>query len=238
MPSPFDFADVVTSTTHKSLRGPRGSLIFYRKGVRTKGTDGRPDEMYDFEAKVNEAVFPGLQGGPHNHTIGALAVALKQAQTPEFVQYQAQVLLNAKALENKFKELGYTLVSNGTDNHLITVDVRASRGVSGAKAERICEMVNIVLNKNTVPGDKSAMNPSGLRVGTPAMTSRGLLEDDFTRVGEFLGEAVNIACEVQKQSGPKLVDFKTVIAQNPPASLNKLKAEVKEFATKFDTIAF
>lgn len=234
--SPFDYADIVTTTTHKTLRGPRGAMIFYRKGQKGVDKKGNPI-MYDYEEKLNAAVFPGLQGGPHNHTITALATALKQAQGPEFRAYQEQVMKNAQAFAGSLTSQGFDLVSGGTDNHLLLVNLR-SKGVNGSKAETICEQASIVLNKNTVPGDKSAMNPSGLRVGTPAMTSRGLLEDDFTRVGEFLGEAVNIACEVQKQSGPKLVDFKKVIAQNPPASLNKLKAEVEEFATKFDTIAF
>merc|ERR1739845_270807 len=127
--------------------------------------------------------------------------------------------------------------SGGTDNHLLLVNLR-SKGVNGSKAEVVCERASIVLNKNTVPGDKSAMNPSGLRVGTPAMTTRGLDEQDFVRVGEFLGEAVNIASEVQKQSGPKLVDFKKILNESPPASLLKLKTEVEGFASKFDTVAF
>merc|ERR1719367_2625805 len=127
-------------------------------------------------------------------------------QSPEFRVYQEQVMKNAKALGEALQGCNFDLVSGGTDNHLLLIDLR-SKGVNGSKAEVVCEQASIVLNKNTIPGDKSAMNPNGLRVGTPAMTSRGLMEEDFVRVGEFIGEAVDVAVDVQKQSGPKLVDF-------------------------------
>merc|ERR1712187_1081247 len=224
VPTPFEFADIVTTTTHKSLRGPRGAMIFYRKGVR--GTDKKGNNiMYDLEDKINAAVFPGLQGGPHNQSITALAVALKMGQAPEFKQYQEQVMKNAKAFGESLQGAGFDLVSGGTDNHLLLIDLR-SKGVNGSKGEALCEQVSIVLNKNTIPGDKSAMNPNGLRVGTPAMTSRGLVEEDFARVGEFLGEAVDIAADIQKQCGPKMVEFRKVLKESPPGSLLKLKAEV------------
>jgi glycine hydroxymethyltransferase len=234
VPTPFEFADVVTTTTHKSLRGPRGAMIFYRRGQ--KGTDkaGKPI-MWDLEEKINSAVFPGLQGGPHNHTITALAVALKQASTPEFEAYQQQVLKNAKALGETLAGNGLDLVSGGTDNHLLLVDLR-SKGVNGNKTELVCERASIVLNKNTVPGDKSAMNPSGLRVGAPAMTSRGLVEEDFVKVGEFITEAVKVTAEIQKASGPKLTDFKKVLNESPPASLLKLKSEVEDFSSRFEMV--
>merc|ERR1711953_1214153 len=234
--APFEYADIVTTTTHKSLRGPRGSMIFYRKGQRGTDKKGNPI-MYDIEEKINQTVFPGLQGGPHNHTITALAVALKQANSPEFKLYQEQVMKNATALGESLASAGFDLVSGGTDNHLLLVDLR-SKGVNGSKAEWVCEQSSLVLNKNTVPGDKSALNPNGLRVGTPAMTSRGLMEDDFVKIGQFIGEAVDIAGEVQKQSGPKLVEFKKVLAQNPPGRLLKLKSDVEGFASRFETIGF
>jgi len=236
VPSPFEYADVVTTTTHKSLRGPRGAMIFFRKGQRGADKKGNPI-MFDLESKINAAVFPGLQGGPHNHTITALAVALKKAQAPEFRQYQEQVMKNSAAMGESLTARGLTLVSGGTDNHLNLIDLR-SKGVNGNKSELVCEAASIVLNKNTIPGDKSAMNPNGLRVGAPAMTSRGLLEDDFRQVGEFIADAVEIAAEIQKQSGKKLVDFKRVLHESPPSSLLKLKADVEKFATSFDTIAF
>jgi len=237
VPSPFEYADVITTTTHKSLRGPRGAMIFFRKGQ--KGTDKKGNAiMYDLEDRINAAVFPGLQGGPHNHTITALAVALKQAQAPEYKEYQQQVMKNAKALSRSLISNGFDIVSGGTDNHLLLVDLR-SKGVSGAKGDTICEYVSLVLNKNTIPSDKSAMNPNGLRVGTPAMTSRGLMEDDFVKVGDFLGRAMQVAKEVQELAGSKkLVDFKNVLANKPPASAASLKADVEAFASTFDTIGY
>merc|ERR1719310_1824969 len=132
----------------------------------------------------------------------------------EFHLYQEQVMKNSQALAGALTKHNFDLVSGGTDNHLVLIDLR-SKGVNGSKGETLCEQVSIVLNKNTIPGDKSAMNPNGLRVGTPAMTSRGLVEADFERVGEFLGDAVDIAAEVQKQSGPKLAEFKRNLAETP-----------------------
>jgi len=236
LPSPFEFADIVTTTTHKSLRGPRGAMIFFRRGQRSTDKKGNPI-MFNLEERINAAVFPGLQGGPHNQSITALAVALKQGMSPEFKQYQEQVMKNAKALGESLQGRSFDLVSGGTDNHLLLIDLR-SKGVNGSKAETVCEQASIVLNKNTIPGDKSAMNPNGLRVGTPAMTSRGLVEEDFVRVGEFIGEAVDVAVEVQKQSGPKLVEFKRVLKESPPGRMLELKAEVENFASRFATVGF
>merc|ERR1740121_2577671 len=156
---------------------------------------------------------------------------------PEFKDYQEQVMKNAKALGESLQGNSFDLVSGGTDNHLLLIDLR-SKGVNGNKAEIACEQASIVLNKNTIPGDKSAMNPNGLRVGAPAMTSRGLVEEDFTRIGEFIGAAVDCAVEVQQLSGPKLVDYKRVINESPPASLQNLKKEVESFASRFPTIGF
>ena len=177
VPSPFPHSDVVTTTTHKSLRGPRGAMIFYRKGAKAGPKGG----VYDLEGRINFAVFPGLQGGPHNHTISALATALKQAASPEFKAYQAQVLANAAAFAAALQKGGFTLVSGGTDNHLVLVDLRP-QGMDGARVERVCELAGLSLNKNTVPGDKSALIPSGIRMGAPALSSRGLDEKDFAAV--------------------------------------------------------
>lgn len=202
IPSPFPHSDVVVTTTHKSLRGPRGAMIFFRKGVRRTDKKGK-EEMYDLEGPINSSVFPGHQGGPHNHTISALAVALHQAQTKEFKEYQRTVLLNAKALANRLGNskqkggLGYTVVSGGTDNHLVLIDLK-DKGIDGARVERVLELVGVASNKNTVPGDKSAMKPGGLRMGSPAMTTRGFQPDDFTRVAEIVDRAVNIALRLDK----------------------------------------
>ena len=182
IPSPFPHSDVVTTTTHKSLRGPRGAMIFFRRGARPPKTPGGPPGApYDYEARINFAVFPGLQGGPHNHTITALATALHQAAMPDFKAYQRQVLANASAFARALQGAGFTLVSGGTDNHLVLVDLRA-QGLDGARVERVCELVGLSVNKNTVPGDKSALIPSGIRMGTPALTSRGMDEGDFAQV--------------------------------------------------------
>ncbi|CAJ1401184.1 unnamed protein product [Effrenium voratum] len=234
IPSPFEYADIVTTTTHKSLRGPRGAMIFFRKGQRGVDKKGNPI-LYDLEERINAAVFPGLQGGPHNQSITALAVALKQAMAPEFKTYTEQVMKNAKALGESLQRCKFDLVSGGTDNHLLLLDLR-SKGVNGSKAEAVCELASIVLNKNTIPGDKSAMTPNGLRVGTPAMTSRGLVEADFAQIGEFIGAAVDIAAEVQKQSGPKLVEFRKLLTESPPGRLLELKSEVEAFAGAFPTV--
>lgn len=176
IPSPFEYSDIVTTTTHKSLRGPRGAMIFYRKGVRSINKKGE-EVMYDLESKVNFAVFPGHQGGPHNHTIAALATALLQASSPEFKAYQKQVLSNSKHFAGALIKKGYSLVGGGTDNHLVLVNLKksaasAGKGVDGAKVERVMELANLAANKNTVPGDVSALAPGGIRMGTPALTTR------------------------------------------------------------------
>lgn len=198
IPSPFPHSDVVTTTTHKSLRGPRGAMIFFRKGVRRVDKKGN-QEMYDLEGPINASVFPGHQGGPHNHTITALAVALRQAQSLEFKEYQKTVLLNAKALAERLASLGYTIVGGGTDNHLVLIDLK-NKAIDGARVERVLELVGVASNKNTVPGDKSAMKPGGLRMGSPAMTTRGLLPDDFTRVAEIVHRAVTITQDLDKRA--------------------------------------
>ena len=204
IPSPFPHSDIVTTTTHKSLRGPRGAMIFFRKGVRSETKQGEK-VMYDLESQINASVFPGHQGGPHNHTITALAVALHQAQTRTFQEYQKTVLANAKALAERLGNstytggLGYQIVSGGTDNHLVLVDLK-SKSIDGARVERILELCGVASNKNTVPGDKSALKPGGLRMGTPAMTTRGFTPSDFTRVAEIVDRAVSIALKVDKKA--------------------------------------
>ncbi|XP_021239410.1 uncharacterized protein LOC110391791 [Numida meleagris] len=142
----------------------RSGLIFYRKGVRSVDKRTGQETLYDLEDRINFAVFPSLQGGPHNHAIAAVAVALKQANSPEFRQYCQQVLSNAKAMAQALLQRGYTLVSGGTDNHLVLVDLRP-KGIDGARAERVLELVSITANKNTCPGDRSALTPGGLRLG-------------------------------------------------------------------------
>merc|ERR1712087_445812 len=236
--SPFDYSDVVTTTTHKSLRGPRGAMIFYRKGVRKHDKKGNPI-MYNIADKIDFSVFPGHQGGPHNHTISALANALKMAKTPEFRMYQEQVMKNCQAFANRFVENGYALVSGGTDNHLILVDLKP-QGVDGSRVERVMELAHIAANKNTVPGDVSALVPGGIRMGTPALTTRGFLEKDFVAVADFVDRAVKIAVAIKEQTGPKLKDSKALLEDgNPlPPDVAELRADVEEFAMQFPTIGF
>eukprot|EP00798_Chlamydomonas_sp_ICE-L_P026045 gene26045-11743_t len=221
VPGPFEHAHVVTTTTHKSLRGPRGGMIFYRK---------------QFKEAIDQAVFPGLQGGPHNHTITALSVALKQAAAPEFVTYQKQVVANCKAMSDRLVELGYTIVSGGSDNHLILVDLKPA-GVDGARAQGVLDEVSITLNKNSVPGDKSAIVPGGIRVGTPALTTRGFKEAEFVKVADFLDRSVKIAkeCAENTPAPAKLKDFKEYMAVEGRnrSDIALLKAEVEALASSF-----
>lgn len=242
--SPFDYADIITTTTHKSLRGPRGAMIFFRKGVRSTGKKG--DVLYDLERPINFSVFPGHQGGPHNHTIAALAVALKQTQSIEFKDYQKSVISNAKTMENEFRKLGYNMVSDGTDTHLLLLDLR-SKKIDGARVERVLELVNIATNKNTIPSDKSALIPSGLRLGSPAMTTRGLSNEDFKEVVGFIDESIKLTIQISASvngtrifnEGTKIKDFKEFLGngENIPGVL-EIRKRVVGFAKKFPVIGF
>ena len=234
IPSPFEYADVVTTTTHKSLRGPRGAMIFFRKGVRSTDKTGK-EIMYDLEGPINFSVFPGHQGGPHNHTITALAVALKQAAAPEFKQYQELVIKNAKALENEFKALGHKLVSDGTDSHMVLVDLRP-KSLDGARVEAVLEQINIACNKNSIPGDKSALTPCGIRIGAPAMTSRGMGEDDFKRIAGYIDQAINLCTKIQSElpkEANKLKDFKAKVASESVPEILELRKEIAGWASTY-----
>jgi len=217
--SPFEYCDVVTTTTHKTLRGPRAGLIFYKK---------------DLKSKIDFAVFPGLQGGPHNHQIAGIATQLLEVQSPEFKEYIVQVKKNAHTLAAQLLINGYTLITGGTDNHLILVDLK-NKGISGSKLELICELVDISINKNSVYGDKSALNPGGVRIGTSALTTRGFMESDFQKVGDFIDECTMLAKDIQTKSGPKLVDFKETLNTTPELKerLSSIKSRVNTFAEKF-----
>ena len=179
-PSPFLYADVVTTTTHKTLRGPRGAMIFSRKDDRDLGT------------KIDKAIFPGLQGGPHMNKIAALAVTLNEAMTPAFKTYAKNVVANTKKLADELKKRGWRIVSGGTDNHLMLVDVwMDGKGVTGKEAEQRLEKVGIIVNKNTIPGDKrSPFNPSGIRLGAAEVTTRGMKEKDMVKIAESIDKAL------------------------------------------------
>jgi glycine hydroxymethyltransferase len=173
-PSPFIYADVVTTTTHKTLRGPRGAIIFVKKDQR---------ELFK---KVDKAIFPGLQGGPHMSQIASIAVALKEADSFLFKKYAKQVIKNAQMLADELKRLGWRIISGGTDSHLVLIDTwMDGKGISGADAEKKLEKEGIIVNKNTIPGEKrGAFDPSGIRIGSPAETTRGKNEKDFRKIAE------------------------------------------------------
>ena len=175
-PNPFPHADVVTTTTHKTLRGPRSGMILSKA---------------EFAKKIDSSVFPGMQGGPLMHVVAAKAVAFREALQPGFKTYQEQVLKNAKAMANAFQKNGYRIVSGGTDNHLMLVDV-FSKGQNGQQAEDALAKVDITVNKNQIPFDtQPPMRPSGIRVGTPAMTTRGMREDAMTEIADIICEALD-----------------------------------------------
>lgn len=213
--NPFEFCDIVTSTTHKTLRGPRAGVVFYKK---------------EYEEKVNFSCFPNVQGGPHQNKIGAIATTFLQASKPEFKEYIKQVKSNAQTLAETLIKLGYKVQTNGTDNHLLLMDLKPC-GINGGKIEKVLEMVNITVNKNTVKGDEKAFRPNGIRLGTPALTSRGMKENDFIQIAQFINQAINIALDIQLVHGKLLKKF-IPAAQNDPR-LYKLKENVKEFAVKF-----
>ncbi len=174
-PSPFPYADIVTTTTHKTLRGPRGAIIF----ARTK-----------YAEAVNKAVFPGLQGGPHDHVIAAMAVALAEALKPSFKKYAQQVVKNAKTLAKTLMENGLKIISNGTDTHLLLIDL-IQTGIFGKEAEKRLEEVGIYVNRNTIPYDlRLPFDPSGLRLGAPALTSRGMKEKEMKMIGEIIANII------------------------------------------------
>ncbi|MFZ0887122.1 MAG: serine hydroxymethyltransferase [Candidatus Binataceae bacterium] len=175
-PDAIPYADVVTTTTHKTLRGPRGAMILCRKEVAEQ---------------IDKAVFPGLQGGPHNHTTAAIGVALKEASAPEFKEYGRQTVRNAKALAAELIERGFQLVSGGTDNHLILIDLTGKK-VIGRKAAKALDKAGIVVNYNTVPYDpRKPFSPSGIRLGTPAVTSRGMKEAEMRQIGKWMDEVIS-----------------------------------------------
>ena len=194
-PSPFPWADVVMTTTHKTLRGPRGAIIICKK---------------ELENKIFKKVFPGLQGGPHGHTICAIGVALREAMKPSFRKYAQQIVKNARALAEALEKYDFKLISGGTDNHLVLVDL-TNKNISGKEAQDLLEIAGIVLNKNTVPYDpRPSFDPSGIRLGTPALTTRGMKEKEMKKIAFWINEVI---------SNPK--------------SVPKIKQEVKKLCKKF-----
>jgi glycine/serine hydroxymethyltransferase len=213
-------------------------MIFYRKGPKSADRLKKGEAagaQYDFESAIDFAVFPSLQGGPHNHQIAALCVALKHCKTPEFVAYQKQVVANARTLSKYLTDKGYKMATGGTDNHLLLWDLR-DQDVTGSKMQAACDAAHITLNMNSVAGDVSALTPGGVRIGMPAMTSRGLKDSDFVKVGEFLHRAVDICKAVQTSHGKKLAGFKEGLAASKEVAA--LRKEVEAFAASFPMPGF
>ncbi len=197
--SPVPYFDVVTTTTHKTLRGPRGAIIMCKE---------------QHAAAINKAVFPGIQGGPHDHINAAKAIAFGEALKPEFQEYAKQVIANARKLSDELQKRGYRVVSGGTDNHLILIDAFGSKGVTGKEAEHALETVGISINKNMVPFDpRKPMDPSGIRLGTPALTTRGMKEVEMETVADLIDRAIT--------------------NRTDETTLNEVKKEVIEFSIKF-----
>lgn len=195
-PSPFPFADVVTTTTHKTLRGPRGAIIFCKRAL---------------EKKIFPTVFPGNQGGPHEHTICAIGVALKEAMSPKFKKYAKQIVKNTKTLADQLEKYDFKLISGGSDNHLVLIDLR-NKNITGKPAQELLEKAGIVTNRNTIPTDEpqSPFDPFGIRLGTPGLTTRGMKEKELRKIAFWINEVI---------SNPK--------------SVSKIRKEVKKLCQKF-----
>ena len=229
-PNPAEYVHIITTTTHKTLRGPRGAMVM----VTQKGLDKDPD----LAKKIDKAVFPGgVQAGPHNHQTAAIAVALKEAMTPEFKEYGHQVVKNAKALALALIEKGIEIVSGGTENHLMLIDLTAYGKGHGVFLEEALERAGITANKNTVPKDPSSpFYPSGLRLGTPAITTRGMKEEDMKKIAEWVARVLEEVkdlrlVEDKKERVLQVRQFKKDIAENQ--KLKDIKQEIKELCSKF-----
>ena len=218
--NPFLYADVVTTTTHKSLRGPRSGLIFSK---------------LELSNKIDFAVFPSLQGGPHNNVIAAVAVALKEADSKDFHDYINNVKENANTLASTLINYNYKLSTNGTDNHLILIDLR-DKNITGSKIEYILEKINISVNKNTLLGDKSALAPGGIRIGLCAMTTRGINKQDCITIADIIHSTIQFAISIQKDT-KKLIDFKNLVNHHlskEDSQLSLLKKKVKSLTKNLD----
>lgn len=220
--SPFSFTDVVTTTTHKTLRGPRAAMIFCKE---------------EFKEKIDKAVFPGLQGGPHEHTIAGIAVALQEAMQPEFKSYAEQIVRNAKALAETLTTYKLQLISGGTDNHLILVDLRPFGPGRGIFVEKALEAANITVNKNPIPNDPSPpYYPSGIRLGTPALTSRGMSEQEMKKIGELIAKVVKefakteLPKDKEKRAGA-VREFVNQLSEN--SLIQAVKKEVMALTSQF-----
>ncbi|MEM0200900.1 MAG: serine hydroxymethyltransferase [Candidatus Micrarchaeaceae archaeon] len=227
--SPVPYVDIITTTTHKTLRGPRGAIIMVTK----KGILKDPD----LPSKIDKSVFPGFQGGPHDHVTAAIAIALKQASTPEFVSYAKQVVLNAKELALSLMENGIKLVTNGTDNHMILADLTDISPGFGVFAQEALDKAGITLNKNTVPGERSSpFYPSGIRMGTPAVTCRGMKEPEMKEIANYISNVIfsikeNVLPLSKEERLSYIKQFREKLNNNKVIS--KTRSEILELTSKF-----
>ncbi|MGC8479533.1 MAG: serine hydroxymethyltransferase [Candidatus Micrarchaeia archaeon] len=227
--SPEKYVDVITTTTHKTLRGPRGAIIMATK----KGLEKDPD----LPSKLDKSVFPGMQGGPHDNVVAAIAIALKQASTQEFKVYANQIVFNAKTLARSLMDHGIKLVTNGTDNHMILADLTDIAPGLGIFAQEALDISGITLNKNTVPGERSsAFYPSGIRMGTPAVTSRGMKETQMKQISEYISNILEIIKDsrlpdTKEERLTYIKKFKEDIKNNN--SLLSIRSEVASLANSF-----
>ncbi len=227
--SPVNYVDIVTTTTHKTLRGPRGAMIMITK----KGISKDPE----LPSKIDKSVFPGMQGGPHDHITAAIAIALKQASTPEFVSYAKQVVANAKALASSLMEQGIKLVTKGTDNHMVLADLSDISPGFGVFAQEALDKAGITLNKNTVPGERSSpFYPSGIRMGTPAVTSRGMKESEMKEIAIYIAQVLssikeNKLPESKEERLAHIKQFREHLNEND--EIKKIRQSVNELTSKF-----
>lgn len=207
--NPLDYGfHMVTTTTHKTLRGPRGGMILTR-GVAGNPLKAPEKTIENLPTLVDRTVFPGVQGGPHMHTIAAKAVAFREASTPEFEMYAQQILKNAKVLADELMKRGFKLITNGTDNHMVVADVQTSFGMHGGEAEKALDAIGLNLNKNVIPDDPlPPFRPSGIRLGTPAITTRGLREEHMSLIAEWM-----LAALKAKDNDKKLTDLKNEVVE-------------------------
>jgi glycine hydroxymethyltransferase len=228
-PSPTPYAHIITTTTHKTLRGPRGGAIF----VTQKGLD----KDKDLAKKIDGAVFPGLQGGPHDHINAAKAVAFKEALTPEFKEYGKQIVTNNKKIAEVLMSKGIKLVSNGTDNHLCLIDLTEFGGGKGYYVQETLDEIGITVNKNTIPKEPfSPFYPSGIRLGTPSLTTRGMKEEEMEQISEIIAEVINLSAVYEISSDKEerkqnIKDFKVWLKGNE--RLKELREEVRNLCKKF-----
>ncbi len=214
LPNPFDFGfHIITSTTHKTLRGPRGGLIM-SNGTVSNPMKAPEKTIENLPTLIDRSIFPGFQGGPHMHSIAAKAVCFGEAQKPEFHDYAQQVIDNAKKLAGELMKRGFKLVTNGTDNHLILADIKTSFDIDGDVAEKALDRIGLTLNKNAIPNDRlPPFRPSGIRLGTPAITTRGMREEHMEMLAEWMHRAI--------------------VKRNDEPALDKLHKEVKRFTRHF-----